>query len=33
MSKALNASGRPVLFSLCNWGESEVWKWGGEIAQ
>ena len=33
MSKALNATGRPVLFSLCNWGESEVWKWGGEIAQ
>jgi hypothetical protein len=21
MSKALNATGRPILYSLCNWGE------------
>ena len=33
MSKALNATGRPILFSLCNWGESEVWKWGGGVGQ
>lgn len=33
MSRALNASGRPVLFSLCNWGESNVWEWGSDIAQ
>ena len=33
MSKALNETGRPILFSLCSWGESEVWKWGGQIAQ
>jgi alpha-galactosidase len=33
MSKALNASGRPVLFSLCNWGLDNVWEWGSEIAQ
>ncbi len=24
MSAALNATGRPILFSLCNWGESQV---------
>jgi len=23
-SQALNASGRPILFSLCEWGEKEV---------
>ena len=33
MSRALNATGRPILFSLCQWGESEVWEWGGDIAQ
>ena len=33
MSKALNATGRPILFSLCNWGESSVWEWGSEVAQ
>ena len=33
MSKALNASGRPVLFSLCNWGLDNVWEWGSNLAQ
>ena len=33
MSRALNATGRPVLFSLCNWGEADVWTWGADIAQ
>jgi len=33
MSKALNKTGRPILFSLCNWGEQNVWEWGGDIAQ
>jgi len=33
MSKALNATGRPILFSLCNWGEENVWEWGGDVAQ
>lgn len=27
MSKALNASGRPILYSLCNWGEDYPWNW------
>ena len=33
MSSALNATGRPVLFSLCSWGLDSVWKWGSSIAQ
>jgi alpha-galactosidase len=33
MSKALNGTGRPILFSLCNWGEHDVQEWGSEIAQ
>ena len=32
-SKALNATGRPMLFYLCNWGEDQVWDWAGDIAQ
>lgn len=27
MSEALNATGRPVLYSLCNWGEDYPWNW------
>jgi hypothetical protein len=33
MSRALNATGRPILFSLCQWGESRVWEWAPAIAQ
>jgi alpha-galactosidase len=29
MAKALNATGRPILYSLCNWGEDYVWTWVG----
>lgn len=32
-SKALNSTGRPMLFSMCQWGDDEVWNWGGDIAQ
>ncbi|KAJ9143812.1 Alpha-galactosidase [Pleurostoma richardsiae] len=32
MSEALNATGRPVLYSLCNWGEDYPWNWGSTIA-
>lgn len=32
MSKALNATGRPILYSLCNWGEDYPWNWGTTIA-
>lgn len=33
MSRALNATGRPITFSLCQWGEAEVWEWGASVAQ
>ncbi len=32
MSKALEAAKRPILFSMCEWGQNEPWKWGKEIA-
>ena len=31
MSDALKASGRPIVFSICEWGENEPWKWGKGI--
>lgn len=31
MSDALKACGRPIVFSICEWGESEPWKWGKGI--
>ncbi|MBN2596820.1 glycoside hydrolase family 27 protein [Labilibaculum sp.] len=31
MSDALKTSGRPIVFSICEWGESEPWKWGKGI--
>ena len=33
MSRALNATGRSILFSLCSWGTANVWEWGGDVAQ
>ena len=27
MSMALNATGRPILYSMCNWGEDGPWNW------
>jgi len=33
MSLALNKTGRSILFSLCNWGEENVWDWGSNISQ
>lgn len=32
MSEALNATGRPIFYSLCNWGEDYPWKWAQTIA-
>jgi len=32
-SKALNATGRPMLFSLCNWGDEDVNSWGATVGQ
>ena len=28
MSDALRASGRPIVFSLCDWGVRKPWRWG-----
>jgi alpha-galactosidase len=28
---ALNATGRPILFSLCVWGVDQPWLWGPEV--
>ena len=32
-SRAMNATGREMLFALCEWGEDEVWNWGPGISQ
>jgi alpha-galactosidase len=32
MSAALNATGRPILFSICNWGKHDTWTWAPAIA-
>jgi alpha-galactosidase len=31
MRDALAATGRPILFSLCNWGQESVWTWGAGV--
>jgi alpha-galactosidase len=31
MSGDLKATGRPILFSLCQYGMQDVWKWGGSV--
>ena len=31
MSDALRATGRPILFSLCEWGTSRPWEWAATI--
>jgi alpha-galactosidase len=31
MSRALRAAGRPVVFSLCEWGDTKPWEWGKEV--
>ena len=33
MSAALNATGRPITFGLCQWGEARVWEWGAQVSQ
>lgn len=33
MSKALKATGRPIVFSLCEWGSNRPWIWGKEAGQ
>lgn len=31
MRDALYASGRPIVFSICDWGISDTWEWAGEV--
>ncbi len=31
MHKALLATGRPIVFSLCQYGWDDVWKWGPQV--
>ncbi|MFB6341418.1 glycoside hydrolase family 27 protein [Saccharicrinis sp. FJH62] len=31
MSDALKEAGRPIVFSICEWGESKPWEWGEGI--
>ena len=31
MGDALLKTGRPIVFSLCQYGEDEVWKWGAKV--
>jgi alpha-galactosidase len=33
MSKALKATGRPIVFSLCEWGTNRPWIWGKNAGQ
>ena len=30
MGEALRATGRPIFYSLCEWGENKAWLWAGE---
>lgn len=31
MGDALKAAGRPIVFSLCQYGRDDVWNWGAEV--
>jgi alpha-galactosidase len=31
MGDALAKTGRPILFSLCQYGKADVWKWGSKV--
>ncbi len=31
MRDALKASGRPIVFSLCEWGVEDPWKWAADV--
>lgn len=33
MSKAIKAAGRPIIFSLCEWGSSQPWLWAKNVGQ
>lgn len=31
MGKALHATGRPIVYSLCEWGQNKPWTWGRTV--
>jgi alpha-galactosidase len=31
MSRAIQATGRPMILSLCEWGDNKPWQWAGEV--
>jgi alpha-galactosidase len=31
MGEALRATGRPIVYSLCQYGFDQVWRWGGDV--
>lgn len=31
MGEALRKTGRPIVYSLCQYGRAEVWKWGAKV--
>lgn len=33
MSKAIKAAGRPMVFSLCEWGQHLPWRWAKDVGQ
>jgi alpha-galactosidase len=33
MSKALKVAGRPIIFSLCEWGTNKPWLWAANVGQ
>jgi alpha-galactosidase len=33
MSKALRKTGRPIVFSLCEWGSNKPWEWAAAVGQ
>ncbi|MEP6746802.1 MAG: glycoside hydrolase family 27 protein [Bacteroidota bacterium] len=33
MSKALKKAGRPIVFSLCEWGSNKPWEWASAVGQ
>ncbi|MEO7309483.1 MAG: glycoside hydrolase family 27 protein [Chitinophagaceae bacterium] len=33
MSKAIKTAGRPIVFSLCEWGDNKPWEWAKDIGQ
>ncbi|MFG1811867.1 NPCBM/NEW2 domain-containing protein [Streptomyces sp. NPDC049040] len=31
MGDALKATGRPIVYSLCEWGQQQPWEWAGDV--